>query len=962
MRQRFLLGLFRLTRYYAWAILIIFLSLAILSLYYLRDLPIDSSLTRLLPTEDLTVQKLRAQQEVLADTDVITAVLTLTSPPPSPNEGKERLLAAADQIVLRLQDHEEIRKVDYTQQDLSKFSPPIDATRLEEIGGYMDAAIAQLEVLGQTDIPLENSERSPPERYGEAAAGLEGLFSGWATFLGDPDIFTESIIALDLAKKENSNFLSFLESIPGNFAILRNGIDALNGELDNLQGADLSTSSFEDLSISEDQRSLLVTIAPRDTSQKGIEYNTAVTQIVEDALASIDFVQYGVRVVGLVGPYIFSAESDEALKRDTSRTAIITIIGVLLLFILVLRRYFYPLLATFPVLIALIFTIAIARMMFGGLNLVTAFLPAIILGLGIDYGIQFIVHYLEERQGSRRLAPALRSTMLTKGSAMISAAFATSLVMFALGFVAQTVGLSEIGYILAVGVLLSCFLTLILLPALIFAISTVMGRRVRAQPPKPWNLMPFAQFVVKARWIVIGLTLVGSIFMFFPAQLVSFSFVSEALEPTSLQSSRVGEFIEANFEEGPNRGNTFLFFVDPDQAKRVFEALETDVPGVDNVYSLYRWVEDPDEVGATLEKIRELIPKIHSIILGLDDVRDLLANTQFQFGDRDSLKTALEALIVVLQDGQNQIELATPDRGLAQMIEEFREKVQDILATITSLEEQNIDDQISELIVELDVVKQKLQIVERQIARVDELEVEYENARQYFETTDIETGEPQQLIYVQVKIEVLWNSALYDEFLTRSAGIWDDFIGLAMLRVLLEFYMEQDFWKSTIIAVIIISLILFFDFLATRARDVKFIKVIGLTVFSLLSLGLGYLWLLGVMGLRGIDFNVANILISPLLLGLGVDNCVYLLRRYQDMKAQKMAEDSALPNPYIRRATASTGVPIIANTLATMIAFGSLLIAETPLLRILGETAVVGIGFMTLFSLTFLPSIVALRR
>jgi hypothetical protein len=963
MRQRFLLGVFRLTRYYAWAILIIFLSLAILSLYYLRDLPIDSSITRLLPSDDLVVQKLLAQREELADTDVITVVLTLSSLPSLSTEGRDQLEAAAIEIQSRLQGHEEFRFVRHTKQDLSKFSPPVNAAYLEEIIAYLDTAIVKLEEIANSELPIENGDVSPAQRYASAAKGLRELLSGLAPL--DPrasEIFLQTILALDTAKEENQDFLRFLETIPANVGEMSAGIDLLNEHLENLQGIDSTPGSFEQTNFSEDERSLLVSIAPQLTSQLGVEYNGKVTRIVEETLDSIDFERFGVRVVGLVGPYVFSAESDQALKRDTSRTAIITIVGVLLLFVLVLRRYFYPLLATFPVLIALIFTVAVARLMFGGLNLVTAFLPAIILGLGIDYGIQFIVHYLEERKGSRRLAPALRSTLLTKGSAMLSAAFATSLVMFALGIVAQTVGLSEIGYILGVGVLLSCFLTLFLLPALIFAISTVMGRRLRAQPPRPWNLAPAANFIVRAKWIVIGLTVIGSFFMLIPAQWVSFSFVSESLEPTNLKSSQVGNFIEENFAQGPNRGNTFLFFVEPSEAKRVADALANEVPGVATVYSQYSWVLDPEEIDATLEKVYELKPRIQRFVSNLRTIRNLLELTEFQFDDRENLKASLLNLITVLQEGKDQVSTANPDDTLANDFQSILDSTDQILKKIIDLEEQDLAKQIRDLLTDLDDIIDKLRIVEQQIDKVDELEAGYNEAKEFFETKDLQTGAPLQLIYVQIEIEVLWNSDLYDAFLTKSETIWDDFIGLPMLRVLLEFYMEQDFWKSTIIAIIIISFILLLDFLLSRAPGVRVLTVFGLTFFSLISLGLGYLWLLGVMGLRGIDFNVANILISPLILGLGVDNCVYLLRRYQDMKTKKIAEDAINPNPYIRRATASTGVPIIANALATMIAFGSLLLAETPLLRILGESAVVGVGFMTLFSLTFLPSIIALRR
>lgn len=47
---------------------------------------------------------------------------------------------------------------------------------------------------------------------------------------------------------------------------------------------------------------------------------------------------------------------------------------------------------------------------------------------------------------------------------------------------------------------------------------------------------------------------------------------------------------------------------------------------------------------------------------------------------------------------------------------------------------------------------------------------------------------------------------------------------------------------------------------------------------------------------------------------------------------------------------------MIVTSLTTMLVFGSLLLARTPGLRFLGDSALLGIGFTLLFSLLFLPA------
>jgi len=114
---------------------------------------------------------------------------------------------------------------------------------------------------------------------------------------------------------------------------------------------------------------------------------------------------------------------------------------------------------------------------------------------------------------------------------------------------------------------------------------------------------------------------------------------------------------------------------------------------------------------------------------------------------------------------------------------------------------------------------------------------------------------------------------------------------------------------------------------------------------------MGYVWMLAGMNLLGIQFNFTNIVISPLLIGIGVDSAVHLLHRVEE-------ERSAGGDAAVRGAAASV-VPIAVSSLTTMAAFGALLAAHTPGLRLLGTSALLGLGFTLLWSLTFLPAAAA---
>jgi hypothetical protein len=118
---------------------------------------------------------------------------------------------------------------------------------------------------------------------------------------------------------------------------------------------------------------------------------------------------------------------------------------------------------------------------------------------------------------------------------------------------------------------------------------------------------------------------------------------------------------------------------------------------------------------------------------------------------------------------------------------------------------------------------------------------------------------------------------------------------------------------------------------------------------------LGYVRMLGGKRVLKIPFNFINITISPLLIGVGVDNGVYLLVRY--MEERGVNREGAM-----ERSGKTTATAVIVTSVTTLAVFGSLLLARTPGLRVLGICALLGVGFALLFTLLFLPAAFRVER
>ncbi len=102
----------------------------------------------------------------------------------------------------------------------------------------------------------------------------------------------------------------------------------------------------------------------------------------------------------------------------------------------------------------------------GSLNPISIAFAVLFVGIAVDFGIQFSVRYRDERYRSGDLGEALRRTASGIGRPIAVAAIATAAGFFSFVPTAYT-GVSDLGLIAGVGMLIGLVLNLTLLPALI---------------------------------------------------------------------------------------------------------------------------------------------------------------------------------------------------------------------------------------------------------------------------------------------------------------------------------------------------------------------------------------------------------------------------------------------------------------------------------------------------------------
>ena len=108
-------------------------------------------------------------------------------------------------------------------------------------------------------------------------------------------------------------------------------------------------------------------------------------------------------------------------------------------------------------------------------------------------------------------------------------------------------------------------------------------------------------------------------------------------------------------------------------------------------------------------------------------------------------------------------------------------------------------------------------------------------------------------------------------------------------------------------------------------------------------MAVSWVWILGIMALLGIQFNVVNIILATFIFGQGDDYTIF------------MTEGCQYEYAYRRKMLNSYKQSIIISALIMFIGIGSLIVARHPALRSLAEVTIVGM-FTVVFMAWLLPT------
>lgn len=679
--------------------------------------------------------------------------------------------------------------------------------------------------------------------------------------------------------------------------------------------------------------------------------------------------------VSLTGIPVLENDEMRQSQTDMLKASGLALLSVGVLLLLGFRGVRHPMLALLMLIVAMTWTFGFTTAAIGHFNILSVSFAVILIGLGIDFAIHYLSRYLQLRHEGEGLYDALVNTSGSVGTGIVTAAITTALA-FLCAMATDFVGIAELGIIAGVGVLLCAVATFLVLPALIRLSDAGIPSKKLPTPIQGNGLRSvingWPTVVVIGSLLVIG-GLVSQAFDYStgePVLKVGYDSNLMNLQARDMKSVQMQNRIEQTSRDG------LLYAVSvanswPEtlELKAQFEAL----PSVDRVEELASRL--PSEPSA---REQQLITALRSELQGLPrQVPD------FGSADPNRVGRALDGLYsTVSRINDPAAESAT--RDLNNFLNKFVElPLRQQVALLNGYQNRMASSLLRQY-------RNMAKSTSLDPVRYEDLPTELTSRFLYQDEQD--NSKQKWLLQVYPK-DNIWEEAPLAQFVEEVRRVDPDITGAPLQNYEASGQIKQSYQTAAMYALAIISLVLLFDFLKPGQKLLTLIPpiaVVGFVGYTLhqrngtinphLLVGIylamvvfigavldfrnlrdmflallppmaGGAMMIGAMALLSMNLNPANLIVLPLVLGIGVDDGVHVVHDYRRQMKSGESEYTI---------SASTINAILLTSLTSMVGFGSLLIASHQGLFSVGLTLMIGVGCCGFISLIPLPAILRL--
>jgi hypothetical protein len=621
---------------------------------------------------------------------------------------------------------------------------------------------------------------------------------------------------------------------------------------------------------------------------------------------------------GLTGRPVLAADEMATSSHDMNLATILAIIAVSAIFIISFRGVTRPLLAMTALIMGIAWTYGFVTVVFGTLNLLSIVFAIILVGASIEYGIHVVARYQEELSKHRHIDEAIRRMLLAIGKADLTSA-ATTAGAFATLLFTNFRALKQLGAIAGMGIMLCLSAMIFVLPAmLIIRDHYRYGRRAvpAGETPKPAMRVTFISNLYFHPTLILAVAVVATVVLAPFVGKVKFDFNLLNLQAQGMESVKYERKLITESDESTWFTNAVAN--SPAESAKLAEQFRK-LPTVRKVEDITSVV--PLDQKARMFLIRKMAPAFAKIP----------PYPPLQKGGRgDASMQTLTQKISRFEESLARIEDEAFSAGRIDAVEElegFRDRISSLVKHLEGNQDaaKRIEEFESaffkDLHDKLDLLASGMHPVPLKTRDLPE------TIRQRFISS-----KGHYTVYITPK-EDIWNQENLRRFVSDVRSVDKNVLGTPIEVYESGRIMVRAFLLSGVLAFIVIFVFVYMDFHA--------FKPAFMATFPLL---LGGLWLLCVMGLFNIPFNLANFFAIPIIIGIGVDSGVHIIHRLQQEREL----------PALGRAT---GTSVLLTAAANFIGFGMMMIAAHRGIASLGMIMSIGTVCCATAALLVMPPI-----
>jgi hopanoid biosynthesis associated RND transporter like protein HpnN len=604
--------------------------------------------------------------------------------------------------------------------------------------------------------------------------------------------------------------------------------------------------------------------------------------------------------IGLTGMPVIEFDEMQASQTDMVWTSALSMIGVFALFIAGYGGLRHSLLANLVLLLATAYSFGFVTLAVGHLNILSAALGAVLIGLGIDFGIHYLACYLKLRgQGCDEQAALIR-TSIEVGPGMFTGGVTTAAAFF-MAAMTDFLGIRELGLVAGGSILLCLAATIVILPPLVLVVdrSWPIGAVPTIVPAGRW-------FKFTGRWprLAMGGCLAVTLLVGLGAVRLRYDHNLLNLQPRHLESADIERQLFTQLEDSVWFAVSLCDTPEELLARKAkFEAL----PSVAKTEEIASLLPQPSAQQA------RLIDSIHKNLAALpgrvpqappadpQHLRREIVRAQTLLAKETPYETAATALLGQLRAALSAMPPATAAERLSMTQARMAEQSWQQLAALRGISDQE-PPQLADLPPEL---------VDRFVGIRHKL-----------------------LLKVYARGNV-WDMDKLAAFVRDVESIDPAVTGHPVQTCYASRHMQQSYIFTGLYALAAVFVLLWID-----------LRSLTHSLLAMTPLALGFVQMCGLLGWLNIPLNPANMIVLPVILGIGVDHGVHLVHAWRQQRGRFVLSDS-------------TAVAVLLTATTTTASFGVLILARHQGLQSLGQVLTLGVTTCLFSSIVFFPALLA---